>query len=108
MAVKTELPTLIYTALHDAAVPVKLKFLESQLKSSAAGNWVEIKVLLEIDKLSETNPLYFCNILNELYQTLKFLGDRKDIDDIGIQEMECGMAKYYYLLIYIHQAYNGE
>ena len=109
LMVKSDLTFNIINSLKSLEVkPIRLKFMESQLKRSTEKNqdWVEIKVMLEILKLEENNPAYFCQILKDLYKTFSFLKDNNDIQEIGLQEMECGMPKYYYLLIYIHQNYG--
>ena len=81
---------------------VQIKFLESRLKSTDMGSWVEYNILFEIHKMEESSVDYLSEIFKILGLIIKQLKDLEGIEQSGIQEVECGISKYYYLLIYLH------
>ena len=76
-----------------------LKFIESRAVDTEYGQWEEFNLLIEIKKVIES-PRWLShvfNILDVIGQSLKDL----NVDRMGIQQVECGLPGYYYVLIYI-------
>lgn len=74
---------------------IDLQFLESKRFSG----WNEYNALFRIKKIKESAP-YFEVIFGSLSRLMKDLSDIEN-DGLGIQEVECGLPDYYYVLIYI-------
>ena len=81
---------------------LKLKFLESKYKETDNGSWVDYYILLEALKLEENNIEYLGSIFTIIGEFIKKFRLFSEIDYTGIQEVECGLPKFYYFLIYIH------
>lgn len=78
---------------------IRVKCVNSTIKRSISDEWSEYYVLLEVDKYLDTAEYLgfaFKNI-SKLIKSLEHL----NIDSIGIQEFEGGLAGYYYILLYI-------
>lgn len=78
---------------------VDLRFLESRKLETDYGSWEEYSVLYEIKKEMEC-PFYLSQSLEHLSEFLCEIG-RLNVESVGIQEIECGLSDYYYVLIYI-------
>lgn len=99
LAVKDDITKAIFNLDPEMFPGIRLRFLESSQKSEINGSWVEYNVLLEVEKYQDTTE-YLSFILKNLGKLLKSINNLK-IDSIGIQEVECGLPDYYYILIYI-------
>lgn len=99
LEVKNSITRAIFNLDPEMFPGIKLRFLETRYKKEVSGSWVEYNVLLEIRKYQDTSE-YLSFILKNLGKLLKSI-DNIGIDSIGIQEVECGLPDYYYLLIYI-------
>lgn len=81
---------------------MRLKFLESGQMETDNGSWINYNILLETLKLEENNLEYLGTMIGTVGNFIKGLRSVKGIDRSGIQEVECGLPKYYYFLIFIH------
>lgn len=99
LEVKNNITKAIFNLDPEMFPGIKLRFLETRSKEEVSGSWIEYNVLLEIKKYQDTSE-YLSFILKNLGKLLKSI-DNIGIDSIGIQEVECGLPDYYYLLIYI-------
>lgn len=105
LAVKNSITQSLMNLDPELIPGIRLKFLESTNCNEENGNWANIYALIEIDKFQETAE-YISYAMEGLGKLIKTCSIHTDIDSIGIQEMECGLPKYYYVLIYILS--NGE
>lgn len=78
---------------------VKLQFLESRNFEGPGGKWNEYNALFRIEKIKES-AAYMGAVFEALSHLMKGLCQLEN-DGFGIQEVECGLADYYYVLIYI-------
>jgi hypothetical protein len=80
---------------------VKLQFLESINIMGEEKPWEEYKVLLKIPKIKEDSE-YLGSALEAVGKFMKDMKACKDCyETIGIQEIECGLGNYYFVLIYL-------
>ena len=100
LAVKNNITQSLMSLDPELIPGIRLKFLESKNYNEENGNWVNIYALIEIDKFAETAE-YLSYAMKSLGKIIKTCSSYENIDSIGIQEMECGLPKYYYVLIYI-------
>ena len=105
LAVKNNITQSLMNLDPELTPGVRLKFLESTHYDEDNGSWTNIYALIEIDKFQETAD-YLSYALKGLGKLIKTCSIYTEIDSMGIQEMECGLPKYYYVLIYILS--NGE
>lgn len=77
----------------------RVKCVNSTIKRSISDEWSEYDVLLEIDKYLDTTE-YLSFAFKNISKLIKSL-DHLNIDSIGIQEFDGGLAGYYYILLYI-------
>ena len=105
LAVKNNITQSLMNLDPELIPGVRLKFLESINCNEACGNWANIYALIEIDKFQETAE-YISYAMKGLGKLIKTCSIHTNIDSLGIQEVECGLPKYYYVLIYILS--NGE
>jgi hypothetical protein len=105
LAIKNSITQSLMNLDPEQIPGVRLKFLESRGFETEGGNWANIYALFEIDKFQESAE-YISYALKGLGDLIKTCSVHSDIDSIGIQEMECGLPKYYYVLVYILS--NGE
>lgn len=84
----------------DKTPGIGLRFLETKKRNREAGEWIYYNILFEARKYQDT-PEYLSHILGSLSKVVKIWGDYSNIDVVGIQEVDCEEADYYYILIYI-------
>lgn len=99
LGVKGEIADAIQSIPWDKFPGADLKFIESQAIETEHGQWEEFSLLIEIKKVIE-NPQWLrhiFNVLDIIGQSLVSL----NVDRMGIQQVECGLPNYYYVLIYI-------
>ena len=99
LAVKNDITRTVFNIDPETFPGIRLKFIESSSKKECCGSWIEYNVLLEIDKYKD-NAEYLSFVLKNLGKLLKSI-DNVRIESMGIQEVECGLPDYYYILIYI-------
>ena len=78
---------------------IDLQFLESRSFESDYGQWNEYSALFKIRKINESAPY-----IGAMFETMSYLSKTLGLlknDGFGIQEVECGLPDYYYILIYI-------
>lgn len=105
LAVKNNITQSLMSLDPESVPGIRLKFLESQNHDEDSGTWANIYALFEIDKFQESTE-YLNYVMKGLGKLIKTTCNQSNIDAIGIQEMECGLPNYYYILFYILS--NGE
>ena len=99
MAVENDITDTILGQSEADTPGLRLRFLESRIRGLDEGEWIEYFALYGMKKWKESaNYLeHIFSCLSKVAASLKNL----EIDSIGIQEVDCGEAENYYILIYI-------
>lgn len=79
---------------------VRLRFLETRKKDKEYGEWYNYNILFEAVKYKD-NPEYLSHVFSSISKIVKSWEGQTNIDVVGIQEVDCEEAEYYYILIYI-------
>lgn len=102
LEVSNELTDKILCYNYSEETPgIRLKFLETRNKESEVGDWVNYNILFEVDKYNDT-PKYLEHVFSSISKIVKdWESEIKFIDVVGIQEVDCDEAEFYYVLLYI-------
>lgn len=101
LGVKNHMTDWILEEPYYLQTGINLRFLESKRMVTETGEWEEYSVLYEVKKIKES-PQYLSEVLKIIGQLLDRIGKSNlEIESMGIQEVECGLSDYYYVLIYI-------
>lgn len=75
-------------------------FLVPEFLSKKKGlDWTEYKILYLYEKTDSLNNLEL--LFNQGTLEVEKLMEVPNIESVGLQEIDCGKAKYYYVLIYL-------
>lgn len=85
---------------EDKTPGIRLRFLETRKKEKEAGEWYNYNILFEVDKYKDS-PEYLSHVFSSISRIIKTWEGHSNIDVVGIQEVDCEEANYYYILIYI-------
>lgn len=79
---------------------VSLKFLETRKRSEELGDWDSYYILFSALKYNDSIE-YLDHVFKSISKIISDWSNKVEIDVIGLQEVDCSEAKYYYVLIYI-------
>ena len=79
---------------------ISLRFLETKRKTEELGDWDSYYILFSALKYDDSVK-YLEHIFSSISKIIGDWSDKVSIDVVGIQEVDCSEAKYYYILIYV-------